>query len=114
MVARLDRRVAFSVSINDRELYLSIGADTLTGRIERDSPSAGAGEKFPQRRHEFRAPHHTLRAAVLRARHDQGLDLRVRLVQLGHPAALVSSLPVISIDGTRSAASCRSSTLSVA
>jgi hypothetical protein len=35
MVARLDRRMAFSVSINDRELYLSIGADNLTSRIER-------------------------------------------------------------------------------
>jgi uncharacterized protein YaeQ len=35
MVARLDRRVAFSVSITDREIYLSIGADNLTGRVER-------------------------------------------------------------------------------
>jgi uncharacterized protein YaeQ len=35
MVARLDRRMAFSVSINDRELYLSIGADNLTGRVEK-------------------------------------------------------------------------------
>jgi uncharacterized protein YaeQ len=35
MVARLDRRMAFSVSINDRELYLSIGSDNLTGRIEK-------------------------------------------------------------------------------
>src|SRR5687767_6534512 len=35
MVARLDRRVAFSVSITDREIYLSIGADNLTGRIDR-------------------------------------------------------------------------------
>ena len=35
MVARLDRRVAFSVSITDREIYLSIGADNLTGRIEK-------------------------------------------------------------------------------
>lgn len=35
MVGRLDRRVAFSVSITDREIYLSIGADNLTGRIER-------------------------------------------------------------------------------
>ena len=31
LAARLDRRVAFSVSITDRELYLSIGTDTLTG-----------------------------------------------------------------------------------
>ena len=35
MVARLDRRVTFSVSITDREIYLSIGADNLTGRVER-------------------------------------------------------------------------------
>ena len=35
MVERLDRRMAFSVSISDRELYLSIGTDNLTGRIER-------------------------------------------------------------------------------
>lgn len=35
LVARLDRRVAFTVSITDRELYLSIGADHLTGRIVR-------------------------------------------------------------------------------
>ena len=35
MVARLDRRMAFSVSITDREIYLSIGADNLTGHIER-------------------------------------------------------------------------------
>jgi uncharacterized protein YaeQ len=35
MVGRLERRMAFSVSIADRELYLSIGTDNLTGRIER-------------------------------------------------------------------------------
>jgi len=34
-VARLERRVAFSVSISDRELYLSIGPDQLTGRVVR-------------------------------------------------------------------------------
>jgi uncharacterized protein YaeQ len=33
LAARLDRRVAFSVSITDRELYLSIGTDTLTGAV---------------------------------------------------------------------------------
>jgi len=33
LVARLDRRVAFSLSIADRELYLSIGADNLTGAV---------------------------------------------------------------------------------
>ena len=35
LVARLDRRVAFSVSINERELYVSIGSDTLTGAVTR-------------------------------------------------------------------------------
>ena len=35
LAARLDRRVAFSVSIADRELYLSIGTDTLTGAVTR-------------------------------------------------------------------------------
>ena len=35
LVTRLERRVAFSVSITDRELYLSIGADHLTGRVVR-------------------------------------------------------------------------------
>jgi uncharacterized protein YaeQ len=35
LVARLDRRVAFSVSVNDRELYVSIGTDTLTGAVTR-------------------------------------------------------------------------------
>jgi uncharacterized protein YaeQ len=35
LVARLDRRLAFSVSINERELYVSIGTDTLTGAVAR-------------------------------------------------------------------------------
>ena len=35
LAARLDRRVAFSVSITDREIYLSIGTDTLTGAVTR-------------------------------------------------------------------------------
>jgi uncharacterized protein YaeQ len=35
LAGRLDRRVAFSVSITDRELYLSIGTDTLTGTVTR-------------------------------------------------------------------------------
>jgi uncharacterized protein YaeQ len=38
LAARLDRRVAFSVSITDRELYLSIGTDTLTGAVTRLAP----------------------------------------------------------------------------
>ena len=35
LVARLERRMAFSVSVTDRELYVSIGADNLTGTIVR-------------------------------------------------------------------------------
>jgi uncharacterized protein YaeQ len=35
LVARLERRMAFSLSISDRELYLSIGADQLTGGVVR-------------------------------------------------------------------------------
>jgi uncharacterized protein YaeQ len=35
LVARLERRVAFSLSITDHELYLSIGAENLTGAVVR-------------------------------------------------------------------------------
>jgi len=35
LAARLERRTTFSLSINERELYLSIGADTLTGAVVR-------------------------------------------------------------------------------
>ena len=35
LAARLERRVAFSVSITDRELYVSIGTDTLTGVVSK-------------------------------------------------------------------------------
>ena len=35
LVARLDRRVAFSMSVTDREVYVSIGAETLTGAVVR-------------------------------------------------------------------------------
>ncbi len=35
LVARLERRMAFSVSISDRELYLSIGTEQLTGGVVR-------------------------------------------------------------------------------
>jgi uncharacterized protein YaeQ len=40
LVARLERRMAFSLSVSDRELYLSIDADQLTGpvvRLHRDA-----------------------------------------------------------------------------
>jgi uncharacterized protein YaeQ len=35
LVARLDRRVAMSVSVTDREIYVAIGADHLTGAVVR-------------------------------------------------------------------------------
>ena len=35
LAAKLERRMAFAVSINERELYVSIGADTLTGVVRR-------------------------------------------------------------------------------
>jgi uncharacterized protein YaeQ len=35
LVARLERRLAFSLSVNDRELYLSIGETQLTGAVVR-------------------------------------------------------------------------------
>jgi uncharacterized protein YaeQ len=35
IAARLERRMAFSVSITDRELYLSIGSENLTGGVTR-------------------------------------------------------------------------------
>ncbi len=33
LAAKLERRMAFALSINQRELYLSIGNDTLTGAV---------------------------------------------------------------------------------
>lgn len=35
LAARLERRTAFALSINERELYISLGADTLTGVVTR-------------------------------------------------------------------------------
>jgi len=35
LAARLDRRMTFAMSVTDRELYLSIGSDTLTGALVR-------------------------------------------------------------------------------
>jgi uncharacterized protein YaeQ len=40
LVARLERRVALSLSVSDRELYVSIGADQLTGPVVRLHRSA--------------------------------------------------------------------------
>ena len=35
LTAQLERRMAFALSVTDRELYLSIGSDTLTGSVVR-------------------------------------------------------------------------------
>ena len=35
LVARLERRVAFSLTVTDHELYLSIGTDNITGAVVR-------------------------------------------------------------------------------
>lgn len=35
LAAKLERRMAFALSINERDLYLSIGDDTLTGAVRR-------------------------------------------------------------------------------
>jgi uncharacterized protein YaeQ len=35
LVSRLDRRMSFGVSITDRELYVAIGDDQLTGQVQR-------------------------------------------------------------------------------
>jgi uncharacterized protein YaeQ len=40
LVARLERRVAFSLSVTDRELFLSIGDENLTGAVVRLSRQA--------------------------------------------------------------------------
>jgi len=35
LVARLDRRMGFALSVTERELYVSIGSETLTGKVVR-------------------------------------------------------------------------------
>jgi uncharacterized protein YaeQ len=35
LAARLERRMAFDLSVSDRELYVSIGGDTVTGPVTR-------------------------------------------------------------------------------
>ena len=35
LAARLERRMAWSLSVSERDLYLSIGGDTLTGPVSR-------------------------------------------------------------------------------
>ena len=37
LAEKLERRMTFAMSVTDRELYISIGADTLTGRLVRYS-----------------------------------------------------------------------------
>ncbi len=39
MVAALDRRMAFSISVNDRDLYIAIGDRTIEGRVARVAPA---------------------------------------------------------------------------
>jgi uncharacterized protein YaeQ len=39
LVDRLDRRMAFALGASERELFVSIGADTLTGRVTRWAPN---------------------------------------------------------------------------
>jgi uncharacterized protein YaeQ len=41
LVSRLDRRATFSLSVTDRELYLSIGADNIEGRVARLQVAGG-------------------------------------------------------------------------
>jgi uncharacterized protein YaeQ len=43
LVARLDRRLAFSVSVADRELYVAIGNENLHGTVVRLHLDAGFG-----------------------------------------------------------------------
>jgi uncharacterized protein YaeQ len=43
LVARLDRRLAFSVSVADRELYVAIGNENLQGTVVRLHLDAGFG-----------------------------------------------------------------------
>lgn len=35
LVSRLDRRMAFALSVSERELFVSIGTETLSGRVSR-------------------------------------------------------------------------------
>lgn len=35
LASRLDRRMAFALSVSERELFISIGAETLSGRVTR-------------------------------------------------------------------------------
>lgn len=41
LVARLQRRMAFSLSVTERQLYITLGEETLSGAVERHSLAAG-------------------------------------------------------------------------
>ena len=43
LVSHLDRRVAFDLSVTDGDLYLTVGGETLTGRIERHHLPVSSG-----------------------------------------------------------------------
>jgi len=41
LVARLDRRMSFALSVSDDHLYLTVGEDTFSGALERHAVGAG-------------------------------------------------------------------------
>ena len=41
LVARLERRMRFDLAVSDRQLYLSLGEETLTGAVVAHGPGAG-------------------------------------------------------------------------
>ena len=41
LVARLDRRLSFALSVSDGHLYFTLGEDTFSGAIERHPVGAG-------------------------------------------------------------------------
>jgi uncharacterized protein YaeQ len=43
LVSHLDRRVAFDLSLTDGDLYITVGSETLTGRIERHHLPVSSG-----------------------------------------------------------------------
>jgi uncharacterized protein YaeQ len=40
LVQRLDRRMTFALGVSDREIFISIGSETLTGRVTRWTPNS--------------------------------------------------------------------------
>jgi uncharacterized protein YaeQ len=43
LVERLDRRMGFALSVNERELYVSIGTETLSGKVVECRPGLQTG-----------------------------------------------------------------------